>query len=791
MRRLLLIGGLFGLLICAIWLVAPATISRAQVIIDPPPTAWPPPWPEPQPQLIDQVKIQEQRVDVTIDAQLAQVALTQILRNDSARPIEGTYVFPLPENAAISDFQMTVDGQVIEGEILRKDEARRTYEEIVRQRRDPALLEYLGRDLFQVSVFPIPARESRTLTLAYTQVIEQREGLNQFRYPLLARQITQAPIESLVLNIEIRNQAGLRTIYSPNYTIDVERLSDQRARIGYEETNATPSGDFVLYYGSGEEAIGVNVLSYQPAGEDGYFLLMAAPSVDVNADDVVARDILMVIDVSGSMEGAKLEQAQAAAHYVVEQLNPADRFNLLSFSTGVRHWATTLQPATADQRTSAADWIADLDATGSTDINRALLEAIAQLDAEDPNRPAYLIFLTDGLPTQGERDVIRIMANVENNLPSAVAVRLFAFGVGYDVNTMLLDTLSSDLGGRSSYVRPDERIDEEVSHFYNGISTPVLSNVTLEFETAATATITNEDADTEANDGQDAQAAPFHVDELYPYPLPDLFAGEQLVVAGRYRTGDTADIILHGEVNGKPVTYQYPAQAFVTSGGEPHVARLWAARKIGALLQEIRRNGPDQELIDAIVDLSLQFGIVTPYTSAYVPEPVTGGTGGLVPAEAAESVADGAPGDDQALLLLPQATAQDNYEAAATAMRSTSGEQAVKLSDSINRLEADAVVAAERNVQYVSGKSFAAQVIRVAEGERAVTRWVDTQYQPAMELTTVAFGSDCYFALFNDPQLAEWLTVAPEMIVLFEEQALLITAEAVDVTPVCPVAVDS
>ena len=738
-----------------------AASSQAQAIpIDPPPQ------PEPLPLPIDEVQIEAFLVDVTIDGVLAQVHLTQRLRNDTPRTIEGSYLFPLPADAAISDFQMTVDGEVLEGEILRADEARRTYEEIVRQRRDPALLEYIDHDLLQISVFPIPAGATRELEFSYVQLLTGRDGLYQFRFPLQTRQYSAAPVEALALNIELINQPGLRTIYSPSHEVAVERTADSSAQIHYainrgqtdhgQADSGQTNGDFVLYFGNDQSGVGLNLLSYQPAGEDGFFVLLAAPGLETAADAIVARDVVMVVDVSGSMQGEKMAQAQAAAHFVVNSLNGADRFNLVSFSTGVRLWEAELQTVDETTQQAAHEWIDDLRATGGTDINRALLETLAQFTT-DSTRPAYILFLTDGLPTQGERQIDRILANVMANQPAALSLRLFAFGLGYDVNTTLLDTLSSDLGGRSSYVRPEERIDEEVSHFYNGISTPVLSDVTIEFAPGS--------------------AGDFVADEIYPATLPDLFAGEQLVVAGRYHGGTSATVTLRGTLNGETLSYRYLDQPFAAHGGEPAVARLWAARKIGALLQEIRRTGPADELVDAIVDLGLQYGIVTPYTSAFVPEP------GVLPGVAGP----GMPGDDEQPVAPPveveAAPAQalrDNYRANAPAvaasMSQQSGEVAVKMSEAISDLSSAARVGEGQSVRYIAGKSFLNRGI-VADGQNnRLTLWVDLLYNQAMQVETVEFGSDCYFALLQTPGLAEWFALSPELIIVRNEhQALRIT----------------
>jgi Ca-activated chloride channel family protein len=235
-----------------------------------------------------------------------------------------------------------------------------------------------------------------------------------------------------------------------------------------------------------------------------------------------------------------------------------------------------------------------LRAEGSTDINRALLEAASMVD---PQRPTYLIFLTDGLPTEGVTDSSAILSNFKENAPANL--RLFAFGVGYDVDTVLLDTLTQDHHGRSTYVQPGMNLDETLSSFYAGISTPVLTNLDLDFGDISTY-------------------------DLYPYPLPDLFAGSQVILLGRYRDGGTADITLSGGVNGEPQAFTYMGQEFdkqsSTDSFQSSIPRLWATRKIGYLLNQIRLQGATQEIIDQIVRLSIRYGIITPYTSYLVTE---------------------------------------------------------------------------------------------------------------------------------------------------------------------------
>ena len=444
-----------------------------------------------------------------------------------------------------------------------------------------------------------------------------------------------------------------------------------------------------------------------------------------------------------------MEQARKAAHFLVDHLNTGDRFNLISFSTGVRLWKPTLQVTGQAAAKDAHAWIDRLTATGSTDINRALLEALGQLQNEPQNarnRPAYMLFMTDGLPTQGEIDPQHIIDNARNNKPTQQSIRLFTFGVGFDVNTDLLDTLSQELGGRSSYVKPQEQIDEKISQFYRQISTPVLAGVSADFGNKTV------------------------VDEVYPFPLPDLFAGEQLVVAGRYHDGANVTVTLRGAVNGQKIIYQYPNQHFVTTGGEPFVARLWATRKLGALLAQARRSGANKELIDEITQLSLQYGIITPYTSYLVEEP---STQTAQPQTTAQAYAQphavhqqGADGVESKLAT----------EAAAPA----SGATAVAASEARTAMETANHLSEQQDVRYVNGKTFTRQgLVTTADGApygAQVELWVDTMYTEKMAIETVFFGSDRYFALTKQPAMTPWLSISTELVVVVDKnKAIRIT----------------
>ena len=536
--------------------------------------------------------IKYHRVEVTIRDQVAEIQVDQAFENTGDTPLEATYVFPLPEDAAISDFTMFVDGEQLEGRLLDRDEARSIYEEIVRSQRDPALLEYIDRGVFQANVFPIPARGERRIQISYTQLLERENGLVRFIYPLSTEKFSPQPIPEVTVTVEIESTQPIRSVYSPSHDAAIERDGDNQATVSMELSDVIPRSDFELLFSTSDDEIGVSLTTYRTDDEAGYFLLLVSPKVDVDPQEVAAKNVVLVLDTSGSMAGEKIEQAKEAARYIVERLNEDDRFNIVSFHSDVHVAHDELRSAGAGLAESL-NFIDGLEAKGSTNIHDALLAALGQLS--DDGRPSLVIFLTDGLPTVGVTDPAAIVSAVESAAPAGV--RLFTFGVGYDVNTLLLDELAQGNRGDSDYVRPEEDVSAVVSGFYERVSDPVLGDIALDF-------------------------GEIEVFDIYPNPLPDLFAGSQLVMTGRYRGSATMDITLTGSIDGATQEYTYEEQSFPTRAvRDSYLPRLWATRKIGFLLNSVRFDGPSDEVVEEIVELSKQFGIITPYTSFLVEEP--------------------------------------------------------------------------------------------------------------------------------------------------------------------------
>jgi len=705
---------LFG----ALWSADPATVAADGLVAVDCPTVAPNNTLPNRADCPAYLRVKNHNVTVTIDNQVAQTRIDQTFVNDSAFQLEGTYIFPLPEDAAISDFAMYVDGKRMEGQVLDRNQARQIYEDIVRRQRDPALLEYLGRGAFQARIFPILPHTERRVEISYSQILKMENGLVKYVYPLSTEKFSPQPVGNVTVNVDLKSPQALKAIYSPTHNVSVSRDGDYKAKIGYEAANVKPDRDFVLYYSVSADDIGATLLTYKPdANGDGFFVLLVTPQVQVEQQKVVAKDVILVLDTSGSMSGEKIVQARNAAKFVLNQLQPNDRFAVITFATGLISFAPgKLSPAS--ERGEALRFVENIQASGSTNINRALLEAMAVADTE---RPTIVIFLTDGLPTVDETNTDRILENVKQNARSNV--RLFTFGVGDDVNTLLLDSLSERQRGASAYVRPGEDIEETVSSFYAKVSTPVLSDLKIDFGGIETY-------------------------DVFPYPLPDLFAGTQLVVTGRYKNGGAATVTLNGNLNNQAQKYAFEDLNFKRDGGDNFIAPLWATRKIGYLLSQIRLHGENREAVDEIVALAIRYGIVTPYTSFLIQEDndvlSEGGRKG-----ASDSVQQNAP---------PPASAP------------TSGAGAVGMSQANQEMK-DASAAPssqEGKLKHAGDKAF---ILRNGV-------WTDTTFVPEkMTTTKIQFGSQQYFDLLaQHPEWNKYVAVGERVIFVVNGVAYEITA---------------
>lgn len=675
----------------------------------------------PQERTFIPLSIKYHHVEVEINNQVTTTKVDQVFLNENNQDLEGVYIFPLPKDASISNFVMYVDGKAVKGEILDKDKARNIYDDIVRKMRDPALLEYIDRGAFRMSIYPIPARGEKRIQLEYSEVLKYDMGLCRYSYPLNTEKFSAKPIPSVTVTVGLKSDNPIKSVYSPSHEIDLHRKSDNEVKVGYEASNVKPDKDFELYYTVSDKDFGLNLLSYHESGEDGFFMLLIAPKFEAKSDEVIEKDLIFVLDKSGSMQGEKIEQAKGALKFCVNNLKESDRFGIIAFSTDVDELESSLLPATKANIAKAEKYISKIDATGGTNIDEALQTALKKRPSVD--RPMMIVFLTDGLPTVGIKDVNAIIKNVEKS--KSKNLRIFAFGVGFDVNTHFLDKVAEDNGGVSQYVKPSEDIEVSVSSLYTKISEPMLSNLT--FKTLAVKT-----------------------KEVYPKSLPDIFKGTQLVVLGRYEGSGLTEITIDGEVRGRKNSIVNKAIFTDKNTDNDFIPRLWAQRKVGYLLDEMRANGENNEIKDEIIRLSKKYGIITPYTSFLV-----------LPEEEAAGLPHVAR--DRARREALQQSSSD--------IMAYKGSGAVDASKKLGEMKASAapmvitapVIEGIGNIEikYIGIKTFI-----LKNGI-----WTDSLYESDMKAIEIKYGSDEYFNLLTkETELSKYFALGKNLIVCYKDK---------------------
>ena len=726
------------------------------IIQHPPHYHWP--HPTPPPALVPAgVKFHNVTVDITDT--VAVTKIKQAFYNPNAQEVEGKYIFPFADDVAVQRFAMMVNGKELKGEVLDKDQARKVYEEIVAKRKDPALLEYIGTRMFQARVYPIPASGQVEISLEYTQTVPVSGGLASYRYPLNTEKFSSTPLESASVTVNLKGQLPLGSVFCPSHSAKVTRSGDTAATVSWEERNVKPDKDFIVGYASALKEVGVSVLTYRESGDEGYFMArIVPPSKDDDSVKPMPKDIVFVMDTSGSMNGTKIEQARKALLYCLNALKPEDRFNIVTFSTEVTPWKPAILAASTDVRDSAKRFVQKIEAAGGTNIDAALRQALAGVPAADSARARMIVFVTDGMPTVGEQQVPKILANVKD--ANGGKIRLFVFGVGDDVNTQLLDSLAEDNGGNRDYVSEKEDLEVKLSDFYKTIADPVMTELKLDMAGA-------------------------EVSQTYPGSLPDLFAGRELVVFGRYKGNGSQAITLTGKRAGQDRKHTWEHSFPQSAWAHEYLPRLWAQRKVGYLLDQMRRTGENKELKDEVIRLARKYGIVTPYTSMLVQEDTAnnfglsaapairyqrgagfggfgrGGGGGNV----GFSSRAGRPAVDTSRQL-GEMKAAEGYDN----LYSWSGEsnQAAPAGPSPAPAMAGLAITAqpqppakgeaekqEHGVRQIGAKTFYLDA----------GRWVDGEYDGKAETQKLKFLSEEYTAFLKDhPEAARWLALGPKVV---------------------------
>ncbi len=693
------------------------------------------------------VRMSAAEAHVTIKDRVAITELAITVTNPGAQIAETRLLLPVPDGSAIKSFKLDSLGDDSSAVLLPAAEARRVYDEIVRKIVDPGLLEFAGMGLIRSSVFPVEPGKTQTFRVAYEQVLSAHRG--RVDYVLPRTEALAATGVEWSVTIDIESKTGLGPIVSPSHPIETTREGNT-ARVRVLAPDDPGSVRLSVLHNAG--AGGMTVLAYPDAriadGQGGYFMLVAgAPDAWAKAE-TPKREVTLVIDRSGSMRGEKMAQAKEAALQVLQGLDAGERFNIVDYAGTVERFAERPQPKTPETMERARDYINALETNGSTNLHDALVASLRQPTA-DGSLPLVL-FLTDGRATDGVTSEvgIREAARAANTHDR----RVFTFGVGFDVNAPLLSGLSEATRAVPTFVLPNDSIEVKVSEVFDRLDGPVLVNP------VATAVL----------EGAMPVERRAVVRDLQPRRLADLYRGEQTIVLGRYATNKPIQFELSGFVSTEPgaegrlmqVTFD-PAEATVANSFVP---RLWAQRRIGDLIASIRQAGaegkqPEQELVDEIVRLSTEHGILTEYTSFLAADERQIAAG--APVEAWESRI----GTEESMMRLQIELADQAVEtregAAAVAQDRNNAPRRSSTHVQQNRYQyADTDGNGSAASPFGGGNALAEREIstvqRVADQtlfQRGPSRWVDARAlsrETEEPEVTVEFGSDAYFDLVTD-----------------------------------------
>ena len=686
-------------------------------------------------------EVYRQSSDVRVDLvdRVLRYEITETFVNRGGRVGEADFMFPLPKGAAFQDLKLSINGEMVSGETMSADRARQIYEEIVRRQRDPALLEWMGYGLLRARIFPIAPGEVKKVVVRF-QTVAEREGdalrVDYFR-GLRTNQVASATPEGRVSFIlSYPNDPMYGTAYSSSHSINEDRYARNDYDSGPSDGDRFASSyrasmrRFEVRDARGEVTLlipirrstsaAITLLANAPNNDDGFALITISPPA--LRPRAVPRDVTFVLDVSGSMNGQKIEQARAAGKQLLRTLSASDRFRLIDFSSDVRTFRDDFSYATRENLRAAERYLDDLDAQGSTNISGALDEALSA--PTQSGRLPIILFLTDGQPTVGERNGSAIASNVARQRGSR---RLFTFGVGADLNVSLIEQLALEGRGTASFVRPDESVERAVGIVASRLTSPLVTDVRV-------------------------HADGVRLRKMHPGGPVDIFAGEDLVLLARYDGSGNATIRVDGQTTSGPVSWASRVFFPDRSRENPFVARLWATQRVGYLSAEKRKGGGSREIDDEIRELGERFGIPTEFSSYLVLEPGMNRAQQLGRRlELNEVVVTGAA---TAPAAAPAPTRQFEAAKAAAAQRAVT-----------SMADADAAtgVSSEARVKRAGTYTF---VLR--DGV-----WTDVQYKSSGPVLRVKPFSDAYFRIIElQPDLREAFSVGERAIVAGRSMAI-------------------
>jgi Ca-activated chloride channel homolog len=551
----------------------------------------------------------------TITDQMAVTHVDQTFVNETGQRLEGIFMFPLPENAIVTELALWENGVRYVSKVMESDTARALYEQTVRRTIDPALLEYLGNNLFKLSVFPIEAsgvNSQRRVEVTYAELLPYDNGTIKYTFLMKTVNLSTKPVQRESIRIGLSSQKEILSLGSSTLTtadgLYIKKVSANQDSILYGEENPTSDmvKDMVLYYKLKNDGYAISHLTYTPSfpggmfydapGDNPYFLFWITPPDTVTMDQVIKKNVVFLADNSSSMAGGRIQQTQKALNAMVDMLNPGDKFNIITFNSGVTTFQSNLIAYNATSSTAAHNYVNGIGAVGMTNMQDAFKAAFTSTWVDSCVN--VIVFLTDGKPTWPDTNWAAVLDSVAK-FNAAPKVSIYSFGIdtsanGGEVSLAFLKLLAKRNNGFSLLITKSDSISVTLESFMQKISHPVIKSLSINY-----GGLTPQD--------------------MYPPVLPNVYAGSQLTVMGRYLATGTFSITVTGSVGSKfmSLTKDLP---FPSSSmpNQPFVPRMWASAKINYLLDEIAIFGVNQEDKNAIIALGTKYSIITPYTSMVV-----------------------------------------------------------------------------------------------------------------------------------------------------------------------------
>ncbi len=537
-------------------------------------------------------------VSVEIRDQIARTEIEESFVNHTGVQTEGTFYFPLPSDASIAGFGMWIDDVLVDADVVEKQRAREIYETILRERRDPALLEWSGGNLFKARVFPILPHREKRIKITYTQVLPLRGGSYRYSYGLQSEMLRQHPLRELALDVRIHSAVPLARVSSPTHSTRI-RQTDESARVEFSAQQYTPERDFEVVVEVADRQSEVVLIPHR-RGDDGYFLAQLTPPGNDGRwqrkllPDGKPLQLLILADTSASVDAGRQKRQAGVIASLTGSLTPEDTFNLAACDMGCTWIFDEPVPATETNVDTASQFLAKRAMLGWTDLDRTFASALEQSGPD-----TRVVYVGDGIATAVHSDT--------DTEPAAVAARLrrlhqkqggkgtfHAIAAGSRFEPTVLNALASLGGGSVRHVSSQQPPPEVARELLGEMTRPVLRDLKVEFEDLATA-------------------------RVYPEKLPNLAPGTQQILLGRYLP-DGADqqghVTVSGTRDGQSVRFRTPVVIPDAEKGNSFIPRLWAREHLDALLGQ----GSSQTIRDEIIALSEQYHIMTPYTSLLVLE---------------------------------------------------------------------------------------------------------------------------------------------------------------------------